>query len=210
MIRIEEPEVVTPISSEIPNTKTTSEIPMEKETLVVKPTTTPPPIPTDRMVSVSIKSKSITSWYNQFWREIFIKVPTNWDGGGSEDIDDLLGPVFSSKNWILLQIGNVYYTHSGWGLTYGPEFGQLLRIIKNTDDPVDAEICLGTECYMLIDYTVLGRNAIGGTMTLQELFNDVHDGDIFIVTCDSGVFPGLPTPKLIVQLRPKPILRLIE
>lgn len=156
---------------------------------------------TRSLVDVLIDSKTLTPWYEQSWRSLEIVNLRCENQCSVEEIEDLLGSVFTNDNWTAVQIGRVLYTHSGWGRSYGPEFGELFRRIIRKDDSESFHLCLETECYIFVDYVFLGREELEESLVLSQIFSDIEETDRFILTCDGFVDGNILTPKLILQFR---------
>ena len=178
--------------------------PTPKIERLMTPTATPHQVPRGGVITVSLQSgETITDWYQSFWREARISIPTEKEFL-TLGIDKILGPVFSSEYWEIVRIGRVYYTHSGWSLTHGPEFGEMFLRILEEERLDKAELCFEELCYLTKDYVLLKRSEIGEAITLETLFSDIGKDDIFFVTCSRGYIPSFANPKLIIQLEPKP------
>jgi hypothetical protein len=154
---------------------------------------------TRSLVDVLMDSQTVTLWYEQYWRSFEIVNLRCENQCSAEEIEDLLGPVFTKENWTAVQIGRVLYTHSGWDRSYGPEFGELFRRIIREDDSEPFHLCLGTECYIFVGYVFLGREELKGPLVLSQIFEDTQETDLFILTCDGFVDEDVLTPKLILQ-----------
>lgn len=183
---------VTPIPFQPEEVKT------EEQTSTIKVTETEEPnlISLEGLYPISIKSEFITDWYRSMFKQLEIK----WcEQCSLEQIEAQLE--YAGKNWVVVQHEHVLYTHSGWSLSAGPELGEILLRMYKTENLRDSVICLQEEaCYEIVDYKILERDSIGGIISLGELFN-VQEDDYFIFTCATQVIPGVPTPKLILQIR---------
>lgn len=175
-----------------------------KETEVI-PTATmePTPTPTSRNLEgtydVSIESEIMTDWYKGKFKELEIRkcsLPCT-----VEKIDNLLN---SHNTWVAVQPdeGRILYTHSGWELISGPEFGEIFLRMYNSGKLKDSILCLNdNSCYKVVDYVILNRENVGEEVQIDELFDENMEDDYFILTCSKRVIPGLQTPKLIIQMR---------
>lgn len=155
---------------------------------------------TRSLVDVLIDSPTVTTWYQQYWRKLEI-ITLRCQECFADEIEELLGPVFTNENWRGVKIGRVMYVHSGWGHDYGPELGEIFRrvIRENASDPF--VLCLDTECYESVDYVVLDGEKLEQALVLSQVFEKAQDTDRFILTCDGFVDENVLTPKLIVQLK---------
>jgi len=171
--------------------------PTEAQTPTIKVTEVEEPklISLEGLYPISIQSVFITDWYRSLFKQLEIK----WcEQCSSEQIEAQLE--YGGENWVAVQHEHVLYTHSGWSLSGGPELGEILLRMYKTENLKDSVICLREVCYEIVDYKTLERDSIGGSISLGELFN-VQEDDYFIFTCATRVIPGVPTPKLILQIR---------
>jgi hypothetical protein len=139
---------------------------------------------------------SITPWYQSFLREAeVVECPKPCS---TEQIDDNLDPV--GNEFRLVQNGWVIYTHSGWPVLEFPHLGKYFLVAEEAGDLVGLVFCLDADfCFKVTDYVILDREQIGGSVSVAELFES-HEGSYFLSTCATRTIPGLPTPKLILQL----------
>jgi len=183
---------VTPTPFQPEEVKTEAPAP----TIKVTETEEPKLISLEGLYSISIQSEFITDWYRSLFKQLEIKL---CEQCSLEQIEAQLE--YAGKNWVVVQHEHVLYTHSGWSLSAGPELGEILLRMYKTENLRDSVICLQEEaCYEIVDYKTLERDSIGGSISLGELFN-VQEDDYFIFTCATRVIPGVPTPKLILQIR---------
>lgn len=197
VVRISPTHTLSPSATHIP-----TQVVVEKEELIPTPTLQskeePENISLEGIYPVAVQSDVITDWYRSFFKEL--KVELCQEPCSAEQIMVQLGKV-SEKEWVAVQHGRVLYVHSGWSITSGPEFGEILLRVNNSGDLKSAVICLEEKlCFAVVDLVLLGRESIGGNISTGELFNVQH-GDYFIVTCSERLIPGLETPKLILQIR---------
>jgi hypothetical protein len=56
----------------------------------------------------------------------------------------------------------------------------------------------------MIAYIQLGGDQVSESIYLSNLFTDIEEKDLFIITCDYGFVlgSGSSSPKIIAQLRP--------
>ncbi len=172
-----------------------------KETEVI-PTMEPTPIPTSRNLEgeymVSIESDYLTEWFRRQFKELQIKnceLPCT-----EEKIESLLD---SHTVWVVAQPneGRILYTHSGWEVLTGPEFGEIFLRLFNSGNLNDTVLCLEEDiCYLVVDYIILDKE-IGSEIHIEELFDNTSDDDYFLLTCSELVIPGFFTPKLVIQLK---------
>lgn len=139
----------------------------------------------------------MTPWWNGQVRNIEIIVPECSPTCSASEIDEALGPPFSNENWRAVKVGNVLYVHSGYGIVYGPELGDFLKRMHKAGNTYNLR--LGDIWYTQKTNVVLGREEVGGSVNLAELF-DIEQEDIFILTCWYGYSTGADTPKLIEHL----------
>ena len=156
---------------------------------------------TRSLVGVLIDSEVVTPWYSQYWRNLELINLRCGNQCSVEEIEELLGPVFTKEEWTVVQIGRVLYTHSGWGHNYGPEFGEIFRRIIRENDSEPFRLCLAIECYEFVDYEILGREELENTLVISQIFDENQETDRFILTCDGFVDENILTPKLVIQLR---------
>lgn len=156
----------------------------------------PKVISLEGLYPISIQSDFITDWYKSLFKQLEIK----WcDQCSLEQIETQLE--YAGENWVVVQHEHVLYTHSGWDLSAGPELGEILLRMYKTENLRDSIICLEEKvCYEIVDFITLEGDSIGGNISLGKLFN-VQEDDYFIFTCATRVIPGIPTSKLIIQIR---------
>ena|GEM_PF-2896225 len=141
-------------------------------------------------------AESITPWYQSFLREA--EVVECQEPCSTEQIDDNLDPV--GNEFRLVQNGWVIYTHSGWPVLESPHLGKYFSVAEEAGDLVGLIFCLDDKyCFEVTDYVILGREQIGGSISVAELF-ETYEGSYFLSTCATRTTPGIPTPKLILQL----------
>ena len=181
---------VTPKPFQPEEAKTETLIPTEVEL------EEPKRISLEGLYTVSIQSEFLTDWYRSLFKQLEIR----WcEQCSSEEIETQLE--YAGNNWIAVQDEHVLYIHSGWDFFAGPELGEILLRMYKTENLIDSVICLNENvCYEVVDYKILERDSIGGSISLGELFT-VQEDDYFIFTCSELVIPGIPTPKLIIQIR---------
>jgi len=141
-------------------------------------------------------AESITPWYQSFLRKAeVVECP---EGCSTEQIDGNLDP--DGNEFRLIQNGWIIYTHSGWPTLGSPYLGKYFLVAEEAGDLVGLAFCLDADfCFKVTDYVILDRAQIGGSISVAELF-EVHEGSYFLSTCATRTIPGLPTPKLILQL----------
>lgn len=147
------------------------------------------------MVSIH-GAESITPWYQSFLREA--EVVECREDCSTEQIDDNLDP--ENNEFRIIQHGWVMYTHGGWPILQFPHFGKYLLVAEEAGDLIGLVFCLDADfCFKVTDYVILDREQVGGSISVAELFES-HEGSYFLSTCATRTIPGLPTPKLILQL----------
>jgi len=142
------------------------------------------------------EAESITPWYQSFLREAeVVECPGPCS---TEQIDDNLDPV--GNEFRLVQNGWVIYTHGGWPVLQSPHLGKYFIVAEEAGDLIGLVFCLDADsCFKVTDYVILDREQIGGSISVAELF-ETHEGSYFLSTCATRTIPGLPTPKLILEL----------
>ncbi len=148
--------------------------------------------------NITVQSDYLSDWYRGFFKELWVKECTDCS---SKQILELLEP--ENREWVIVQQGRVLYTHSGWPIVTGPNFGQIFNIIRkeNEEGLFDTLVCLNEDvCLVTKDYVLLGRDQVGGIVLMDEIF-DVQEEDFFLVTCSQNPIPGQITPKLIIQIK---------
>jgi hypothetical protein len=142
------------------------------------------------------EAESITPWYQSFLREAeVVECPGPCS---TEQIDDNLDPI--AKEFRLVQNGWVIYTHGGWPVLQSPHLGKYFIVAEEAGDLIGLVFCLDADfCFKITDYVILDREQIGGSISVAELF-ETHEGSYFLSTCATRTIPGLPTPKLILEL----------
>ncbi len=148
--------------------------------------------------NITVQSDYLLDWYRGFFKELNILECSDCS---TEQIIELL----KSENgeWVIVQDGRVLYTHSGWPLLTGPNFGQIFNIIRKENEKglQNTSVCLNNDvCLHIKDYVVIGKDQVGGIVLMDEIF-DVQEEDLFLVTCAQNPIPGLLTPKLIIQIK---------
>lgn len=143
------------------------------------------------------RAESITPWYQSFLRGA--KVVECPEPCSTEQIDGNLDP--ENNEFRIVQHGWVLYTHSGWPVLQFPHLGKYFLVAEEAGDLVGLVFCLDADfCFEVTDYVILDRDKIGGSISVAELF-ETHEGSYFLSTCATRTTPGLPTPKLILQLK---------
>ncbi|PKN02852.1 hypothetical protein CVU76_02400 [Candidatus Dojkabacteria bacterium HGW-Dojkabacteria-1] len=189
---------LSPSATHIPTQVVVEQIEEPTPIPTLQPTEEPENISLQGIYTVTVQSDAITDWYRSFFKEL--KVELCQEPCTAEQIMAQLGKQ-SDKEWVAVQHGRVLYVHSGWSITSGPEFGEILLRVHNSGDLKSAVICLEERrCFQVVDLVLLGRGSIGDNISTGELFSVEH-GDYFIVTCSERLIPGLETPKLILQIR---------
>jgi hypothetical protein len=142
------------------------------------------------------EAESITPWYQSFLREAeVVECP---EPCSTEQIDNNLDPV--GNEFRLVQNGWVIYTHGGWPVLQSPHLGKYFIVAEEAGDLIGLVFCLDADfCFKVTDYVILDREQIGGSISVAELF-ETHEGSYFLSTCATRTIPGLPTPKLILEL----------
>ncbi len=168
----------------------------------VIPTMEATPVPLTRnlegVYDVSIESDYLTEWYHRQFKELQIvtcELPCT-----EEKIENLLD---SHTVWVVAQPseGRILYTHSGWEVLTGPEFGEIFLRLYNSGNLKNTVLCLEEDfCYLVVDFIILDKE-IGSEIHIEELFEDTRDDDYFILTCSELIIPGFYTPKLVIQLK---------
>jgi hypothetical protein len=166
------------------------------------PTMEATPVPQTRNLEgeyiVSIESDYLTEWFRRQFKELQIvtcELPCT-----EEKIENLLD---SHTVWVVAQPseGRILYTHSGWDVITGPEFGEIFLRLYNSGNLKNTVLCLEEDfCYLVVDSIILDKE-IGSEIHIEELFEDTRDDDYFILTCSELVIPGFYTPKLVIQLK---------
>lgn len=148
----------------------------------------------------TIESDYLHGWYRNFFPNKIV-VEECSDECSSREIENLLKP--QNNEWVMVQHGNVLYTHSGWPLLTGPNFGQLFVLIRreNEEGLKESGFCLNeTLCFNITNDVILGQDQVGGIVQLDEFF-ETEEEDFFLVTCSQSPIPGRLTPKLILRLQ---------
>jgi len=142
------------------------------------------------------ESESITPWYKSFLRGAeVVECPGDCS---TEQIADNLDP--ENGELRLVQNGWIIYTHGHWPTLGSPHLGRYLLIAEEAGELIGFIFCLDADfCFKVTDYVILDREQVGGSISVAELF-ETYEGSYFLSTCASRMIPGLPTPKLIVQL----------
>ncbi len=142
-------------------------------------------------------AESITPWYQSLLRDAaVVECP---EPCSTEQIDDNLDP--RDNEFRIVQHGWVLYTHSGWPVLQSPHLGKYFLVAEEAGDLVGLTFCLDADfCFKVTDYVILDREQIGGSISVAELF-ETYEGSYFLSTCATRTIPGLPTPKLILQLK---------
>jgi hypothetical protein len=134
---------------------------------------------------------------------IEIRIPACSPNCTASEIDEALGPANSiDGKWVGVLVGNTLYFHSGWNTIQGPWPGDIFRRAIKYDSEVI--LCLEGECYRMKAYIQLGGDQVSESIYLSDLFTDIEEKDLFIITCDYGFVlgSGSSSPKIIAQLRP--------
>ena len=173
-----------------------------KQTEVI-PTMESTPVPLTRnlegVYDVSIESDYLTEWFLRQFKELQIRtceLPCTEDS-----IESLLD---SHSTWVIAQPneGRILYTHSGWDVITGPEFGEIFLRLYNSGNLNDTVLCLEEDiCYLVVDSIVLEKDYVGSEIHINELFEEIREDDYFILTCSELIIPGFYTPKLVIQLK---------
>ena len=148
--------------------------------------------------NVTVESEYISDWHRSFFKNLRIVECTDCS---SEQILEFLEP--ENGEWVIVQDGRVLYTHSGWPLLTGPNFGQIFNIVRkeNEEGLQNTSLCLNNDvCLHIKDYVVIGKDQVGGIVLMDEVF-DIDEEDYFLITCAQNPIPGLLTPKLIIQIK---------
>ena len=169
----------------------------------VIPTMESTPVPLTRnlegVYDVSIESSYLTEWFRRQFKELQIRT---CELPCTEDLIESL--LDSHSTWVVAQPneGRILYTHSGWDVITGPEFGEIFLRLYNSGNLNDTVLCLEEDiCYLVVDSIILEKDYVGSEIHINELFEDTRDDDYFILTCSELIVPGFYTPKLIVQLK---------
>jgi hypothetical protein len=126
----------------------------------------------------------------------------------AEMINNLIGKASASSNWVgvRVQVGTttILYIHSSWQ-NWGPELGEVYRRILRDDGSLNGVVMtLGDQEFKVSDFKVLTSQEVGRNQSVQinQIFAE-KENQLILVTCDNWMIPGIPTPKLLVQLVPK-------
>jgi hypothetical protein len=151
-------------------------------------------IPGTSTYSVRIESDFMNDWWETFVRDIDIIIPECSPSCSISQIEQALGDPFTRANWTAVRVKNVYYVHSGWSLTYGPEFGEFLKRMHKAGD--DFTIWFDNDAKVRKAGKIVDAEA---ETKLSDLFQ-TEPSDEYFVTCWFGYIGSL-TPKLIIQIQ---------
>ena len=147
---------------------------------------------------ISFESKDLLNWYRGFFKPVQIKECPDCSSG---EFLDLLEPY---EEWILVRNGKVIYVHSGWPLGQEPAFGQMfVLILREGGDLTGVTFCFDDLCFEIRDWVILERDEVGGSIPVNQIFDEIDDDDLYLVTCSQAMIPGLKTPKLLLRLEIK-------
>jgi len=145
---------------------------------------------------VSFESEALLNWYKEFFKPVQIKECT---GCSSDEILELLEPY---EEWIIVQNGQILIIHSGWPLGKDPAFGQMfVLILREGGDLTGVIFCLDDICFEILDWVILARDEVGGSIPVNQIFDEVSNDDYYLITCSDSMIPGLKTPKLVLRMQ---------
>ena len=145
---------------------------------------------------VSFDSDELLNWYPEFFKPVQI---ITCNGCSSEEILELLKPY---EEWIIIQNGRVIIVHAGWPLGQDPAFGQMfVLIIREGGDLTGVTFCLDDLCFEILDWKILERDEVGGLIPVDQIFDEIDEDDLYLITCSESMIPGLKTPKLVLRLK---------
>ena len=204
------PETPTPSITPFQPMTNTPEI-VETTTPTEVPTPTETPIPFEVALSSAnpmkfeIRDSSVLERFSK--QGIFLKELAIIDCKGCTflEIDKTLGSA-TVPEWIAVRdyVGDttVLYVHSSWHLQYGPYLGEIFRRIAKEEELKEKEVCFNEICFLIAETHILESNKVVGTIPVSSFFES-QPNQVIIVTCDSYTIPGVPTPKMLLQLIPR-------
>jgi hypothetical protein len=152
-------------------------------------------MPKGYVVQIEIESPLFNSWYDSYWRkELYVIEPDCGMNCTTDEIESLLEYSFTQDRfWVVVKVGQLYYTHAGWPQDYDPLFGEPLKRINLLDKN-------GNENGIWWDETYFKRTEFKSvpnreTVFLHELFNEIKQEEIFVMYCG-------PTSLEITRLTP--------
>lgn len=127
--------------------------------------------------------------------------------GNANAINDLIGKA-NSGEWkaVRVQVGTteMLYIHSSW-MGQDPELGEVFRRIQKYDgNLIGVQMSLGSQKYEIQDVKELTRKDIAESesLSITQIFTNQFENQVIFLTCDDWMVPGLPTPKLVIQMVP--------
>lgn len=175
------------------------------------PTPTEIPIPFEVALSsgnpmkIEIKGSSVLERFSKqgiSLKELYV---VDCKGCTFQEIDKVLGTA-TVPEWIAVRdyVGDttVLYVHSSWHIQYGPYLGEIFRRIAREEELKEKEICFNEVCFLIMDTHALESKKVVGQIPVSSFFES-QPNQVIIVTCDSYTIPGVPTPKMLIQVIPR-------
>ena len=175
------------------------------------PTPTDVPIPFEVALSsanpmkVEIRDSSVLERFSK--QGILLKELAVIDCKGCtfQEIDKTLGSA-TVPEWFAVRdyVGDttILYVHSSWHIQHGPYLGEIFRRIAKEEDLKGKEVCFNEICFLIAETHTLESKEVEGQIPVSSFFESKQN-QVIIVTCDSYTIPGVPTPKMLLQLIPK-------